>query len=256
MIDPRAIIDPNASIADDVEIGPFSIVGSGVEIDEGTVIGPHVVIKGPTRIGKRNRIFQFSSIGEDCQDKKYAGEPTTLVIGDDNIIREACTLHRGTIQDKGTTIIGSNNLLMVNVHVAHDAIIGDHCILANDTNVAGHVSIGDYAILGGSTQVHQFCQVGAHSMCGTGTIVLKDIPAYVMATGNPAVPHGINTEGLKRRGFTKESIMALRRAYKVVYRQGHTTAEAISILESEATSDHALALLLNSITSSQRGIIR
>ncbi|MEK9712062.1 MAG: acyl-ACP--UDP-N-acetylglucosamine O-acyltransferase [Thalassolituus sp.] len=256
MIDSRAIVDQSAKIADGVEIGPFSIIGPDVEIDEGTIIGPHVVVKGPTKIGKNNRIFQFASIGEECQDKKYAGEPTTLVIGDNNVIREACTFHRGTVQDNGTTIVGSNNLFMVNVHVAHDAIIGDNCILANDTNVAGHVKIGDWAILGGASQVHQFCQIGAHAMCGAGTVVLKDIPAYVMAQGYPAEPHGINTEGLKRRGFSKESIMAIRKAYKVVYRQGLTLAEAREELTAMVAEYAGVATFIASIDAAQRGIIR
>jgi len=256
MIDSRAIVDQSAKIADGVEIGPFSIIGPDVEIDEGTVIGPHVVVKGPTKIGKNNRIFQFASIGEECQDKKYAGEPTTLVIGDNNVFREACTFHRGTVQDNSTTIVGSNNLFMVNVHVAHDAIIGDNCILANDTNVAGHVKIGDWAILGGATQVHQFCQIGAHAMCGAGTVVLKDIPAFVMAQGYPAEPHGINTEGLKRRGFSKDSIMAIRKAYKVIYRQGLTLAEAREELTAMVAEDEGVATFMASIDAAQRGIIR
>ncbi|MCT7358344.1 MAG: acyl-[acyl-carrier-protein]--UDP-N-acetylglucosamine O-acyltransferase [Thalassobium sp.] len=256
MIDPRAIVDPGARIAANVEIGPFSIIGPDVEIGEGTVIGPHVIVRGPTTIGKNNRIFQFSSIGEECQDKKYAGEPTTLVIGDNNVIREACTFHRGTVQDNGTTIVGSNNLFMVNVHVAHDAVIGDNCILANDTNVAGHVKIGDWAILGGATQVHQFCLIGAHSMCGAGTVVLKDIPAYVMALGYPATPHGINSEGLKRRGFSKESIKLIRSAYKTLYRQGLTLAEALEVLVPQAEQDDGVRQLVESLQAASRGIIR
>lgn len=256
MIDPRAIVDPSAVIADNVEIGPFSIIGAGVEIAEGTVIAPHVIVRGPTKIGRNNRIFQFSSIGEECQDKKYKGEPTTLVIGDNNVFREACTFHRGTVQDNSTTIVGSNNLFMVNVHVAHDAIIGDNCILANDTNVAGHVNIGDWAILGGSTQVHQFCSIGAHAMCGAGSVVLKDIPAYVMAQGYPATPHGINSEGLRRRGFSAESISRVKNAYKTVYRKGLTLAEAMSELEAVAAEDSAVALLVDSLKAASRGIIR
>ncbi len=256
MIDPRAIVDPGARIAANVEIGPFSIIGPDVESGDVHVMGPIVCGGGPTTIGKNNRIFQFSSIGEECQDKKYAGEPTTLVIGDNNVIREACTFHRGTVQDNGTTIVGSNNLFMVNVHVAHDAIIGDNCILANDTNVAGHVKIGDWAILGGATQVHQFCLIGAHSMCGAGTVVLKDIPAYVMALGYPATPHGINSEGLKRRGFSKESIMLIRNAYKILYRQGLTLAEALEELVPLAGQDDGVRLLVDSLQAASRGIIR
>lgn len=256
MIDPRAIVDPSAKLADNVEVGPFSIIGADVEIDEGTVIGPHVVVRGPTKIGKNNKIFQFASIGEECQDKKYAGEPTTLTIGDNNVIREACTFHRGTVQDAGHTQVGSDNLFMVNVHVAHDAVIGDHCILANDTNIAGHVHIGDWAILGGATQVHQFCQIGAHSMCGTGTVVLKDIPAFVMAQGYPASPFGINVEGLKRRGFSKDSILRLRSAYKTLYRQGLGLQEALDALTAQAEQKDAVALFVESINNASRGIIR
>ena len=256
MIDSRAIVDPSARIADSVEIGPFSIIGPDVTIGEGTVIGPHVVVRGPTTIGKNNRIFQFASIGEECQDKKYAGEPTTLVIGDNNVIREACTFHRGTVQDNGTTLVGSGNLFMVNVHVAHDCVIGDNGIFANDTNLAGHVKVGDYAILGGSTQVHQFCQIGAHAMCGAGTVVLKDIPAYVMSQGYPATPHGMNSEGLKRRGFSAESIKALRSAYKTLYRQNLTLAEALTELEAQPDPEGTLAVLIESIKAASRGIIR
>jgi UDP-N-acetylglucosamine acyltransferase len=256
LIDPRAIVDPSAEIGADVEIGPFSIIGPDVIIGEGTVIGPHVIVKGPTKIGKNNRIFQFSSIGEECQDKKYAGEPTRLEIGDHNVIREACTFHRGTVQDQSLTKVGSHNLFMVNAHVAHDAIIGDHCILANDTNIAGHVHVGDWAILGGATQVHQFCRIGPHAMCGGGTVVFKDIPAYVMSVGYPAKPSGINTEGLKRRGFSSDSITALRRAYKTLYRQGNTVAEAIDLLQQETSSVEELAPLIDSLVAATRGIIR
>ncbi len=256
MIDPRAIVDPSAKIGANVEIGPFSIIGPDVEIGDGTVIGPHVVVRGPTKIGRDNRIFQFASIGEECQDKKYAGEPTTLVIGDNNVIREACTFHRGTVQDNGTTIVGSHNLFMVNVHIAHDCIIGDNCIMANDTNVAGHVKVGDWAILGGATQVHQFCMIGTHSMCGAGTVVLKDIPAYVMALGYPAAPHGINAEGLKRRGFSKDSIILVRKAYKTLYRQGLTLAEALEELTPVAAQNDAVRLLVDSLNQATRGIIR
>ncbi|ASP39263.1 acyl-[acyl-carrier-protein]--UDP-N-acetylglucosamine O-acyltransferase [Bacterioplanes sanyensis] len=254
MIDPHAIVDPEARLADDVSVGPFSIIGAGVEIGAGTVIGSHVVIKGPTKIGRNNRIFQFASIGEECQDKKYGGEPTTLSIGDNNVIREACTFHRGTVQDKGHTQVGSDNLFMVNVHVAHDVEIGDHGIFANDTNLAGHVHIGDWVILGGATQVHQFCKIGSHSMCGAGTVVLKDIPAYVMSQGYPAKPHGINVEGLKRRGFSKDSIQRVRQAYKTLYRQGLTVKEALAELESD--DDSAVQLLVATLKAASRGIIR
>lgn len=256
MIDPRAIIDPAAQIAANVTIGPWSMIGPDVIIGEGTVIGPHVIVKGPTTIGKNNRVFQFCSIGEDCQDKKYNGEPTRLEIGDNNTFRESCTVHRGTIQDNSLTKIGSNNLFMVNVHIAHDVIVGDNCILANDTNVAGHVLIGDYVILGGASQVHQFCKIGSHAMCGTGSIVLQDVPAYVMANGNSAAPHGINSEGLKRRGFDKDVIRALRNAYKTVYRQGLTLEEALAVLEPQIAAVPAMQVLVDSLKNATRGIIR
>ena len=230
MIDSRAIIDPSAKLADDVSVGPWSYVGPDVEIGAGTVINSHVVIKGPTRIGAHNKIFQFASVGEECQDKKYANEPTTLVIGDHNVIREGVTIHRGTVQDNGETIIGSHNLFMAYAHVAHDCVVGDHVILANNASIAGHVHVGDWAILGGFTAVHQFCQIGAHVMTGASSLVLKDVPAYVMANGNSASPHGINVEGLKRRGFSKTAIQVLRRAYKAIYREGLTVAQALERL--------------------------
>ncbi|GAA6134410.1 acyl-ACP--UDP-N-acetylglucosamine O-acyltransferase [Oceaniserpentilla sp. 4NH20-0058] len=256
MIDSRAIIDPSAKIADNVEIGPFSIIGPDVTIGEGSVIGSHVVVKGPTDIGKYNRIFQFCTVGEDCQDKKFKGESTRLEIGDHNIFREACTVHRGTTQDNSLTKIGSHNLFMVNVHIAHDVIVRDNCILANDTNIAGHVHIGDYVILGGASQVHQFVKVGSHSMCGTGSIVLKDVPAYVMANGNSAKPHGINIEGLKRRGFEKNDIKVLRNAYKSVYRKGLTVEEARGELLEFLKESNTVQAFIDSIDQSSRGIIR
>jgi UDP-N-acetylglucosamine acyltransferase len=256
LIHPTAIIDPSAKLADNVKIGPWTVIGPDVEIGSGTEISSHVVVKGPTKIGKNNRIFQFCTIGEDCQDKKFKGEPTRLEIGDDNIFREACTVHRGTTQDNSLTKIGSHNLFMVNVHFAHDAIIGDNCILANDTNIAGHVHIGDYVILGGASQVHQFVKIGSHSMCGTGSIVLKDVPAYVMANGNSAQPHGINIEGLKRRGFEKSDIRVLRNAYKSIYRKGLTLDEALMEVKAMKEDSSSVDLLIESIEQSTRGIIR
>lgn len=256
LIHPTAIIDPSAKLAVNVKVGPWSYIGPDVEIGEDTQIESHVVIKGPTRIGKGNRFFQFASIGEECQDKKYRGEPTRLEIGDFNVFREGCTVHRGTVQDQGLTLIGSHNLLMAYVHVAHDCRVGDHVILANNAALAGHVKVQDYAILGGFTAVHQFCQIGAHVMCGAGTVVLKDIPAYVMASGNSATPHGINTEGLKRRGFSSETLAEIRRAYKVIYRQGLTLDEAIARLQLSAQAEPALNLLIDSLELSERGIIR
>jgi UDP-N-acetylglucosamine acyltransferase len=255
-IHPQDIVDPDARLADNVTVGPWSYIGPGVEIGEGTEVMSHVVIKGPTVIGSGNRIFQFSSIGEECQDKKYNGEPTTLVIGDNNVIRENCTVHRGTVQDRGETRIGDNNLLMAYVHVAHDCVVGNHTILANCATLAGHVTVGDHAILGGGTMVHQFCHIGMHSMSAGGSIVLKDIPAYVMASGQSARPHGMNVEGLKRRGFSKESLLTLRRAYKVIYRQGLTREQALEELQTSWGDVPEVQPLIESLKIAERGIVR
>lgn len=256
LIHGTAIIDPSAVIAADVEIGPYSIVGADVELGAGTKLEPHVVVKGPTSIGRNNHIFQFSSVGEACQDMKYNGEPTRLEIGDHNVIREGCTLHRGTIQDAGVTKIGNHNLLMANVHVAHDCILGDHVIVANNVALAGHVRVADYAILGGFTAVHQFCHIGTHSMTGAGSVVLKDIPAFVMANGNSVSPHGMNTQGLKRWGFSEEAIKVLRQAYKIIFRQGLTLDTAITRLQDMSVGDDELSVLIASLKNSSRGIIR
>ncbi|MEH6560650.1 MAG: acyl-ACP--UDP-N-acetylglucosamine O-acyltransferase [Marinobacter sp.] len=255
-VHPQAIVDPSAKLAANVTVGPWSYIGPNVEIGEGTEILSHVVVKGPTVIGRNNRIFQFCSVGEECQDKKYAGEPTTLIIGDNNTIRENCTIHRGTVQDQGETRIGNNNLLMAYVHVAHDCVIGNDIILANCATLAGHVRVGDHAILGGGTMVHQFCHIGPHSMAAGGSIVLKDIPAYVMAAGQSAEPHGMNVEGLKRRGFEKEVLMTLRRAYKVIYRQGLTTEQAVEKLEEAYSDTPEVCVLIDSLRGAHRGIIR
>ncbi|WP_148863351.1 acyl-ACP--UDP-N-acetylglucosamine O-acyltransferase [Marinobacter fonticola] len=255
-VHPQAIVDPSAKLGKNVTVGPWSFVGPGVEIGDGTEVLSHVVIKGPTVVGRNNRIFQFCSIGEECQDKKYAGEPTTLVIGDNNVIRENCTIHRGTVQDRQETRIGSDNLLMAYVHVAHDCVVGDHTILANCATLAGHVTVGDWAILGGGTMVHQFCHIGAHSMSAGGSIVLKDIPAYVMASGQSASAHGLNAEGLKRRGFSREVIAELRRAYKVIYRQGLTLAQAIEALESDFGDIKEVQHMIETLRKAHRGIVR
>ena len=251
-----AIIHPSAVIAEGVEIGPYSIVGANVELGAGTKLESHVVVKGPTSIGRNNHIFQFSSVGEACQDMKYNGEPTRLEIGDHNVIREGCTLHRGTVQDAGVTKIGHHNLLMANVHVAHDCVLGDHVIVANNVALAGHVYVGDYAILGGFTAVHQFCHIGPHCMTGAGSVVLKDIPAFVMANGNSVAPHGMNTEGLKRRGFSEESIKILRQAYKIIFRQGLTLETAITRLQEMSVGEDELSVLIASLKNTGRGIIR
>ncbi|SFH95569.1 acyl-ACP--UDP-N-acetylglucosamine O-acyltransferase [Modicisalibacter xianhensis] len=256
MIHPTAIVDSSARLADDVEVGPFSVIGPDVEIGAGSVVGPHVVVKGPTRLGERNRIFQFASVGEDCQDKKYAGEPTRLEVGDDNVIREGVTLHRGTVQDRGVTSIGSRNLLMAYAHVGHDCVIGDDCILANQATLGGHVTLGNHAILGGLSAVHQFCHVGTHAMCGGGSIVTKDIPAYLMVNGNPAQAHGLNLVGLKRRGFSREALKALAEAYKVVYRQGQTLEQALETLTARYADMPEVEVFIASLRNSTRGITR
>ncbi|SDB06625.1 acyl-[acyl-carrier-protein]--UDP-N-acetylglucosamine O-acyltransferase [Pseudidiomarina indica] len=255
MIHPTALIDDSARIGNNVSIGPYTIVGPDVEIGDHCVIGPHVVLRGPTVLGQHNRVFQFASVGEDCQDKKYNGEPTRLIIGDHNVIREGVTIHRGTVQDQGITQIGNHNLLMAYVHVAHDCVVGDHTILANNTTLAGHVHVGDWAILGGFTGVHQFCKIGAHAFTAVNSVVVQDIPPYIMAQGHNAVPRTINSEGLKRRGFTAEQILAIKRAFKLLYRQGLTVAEAVEQMR-ELNADAELTPFIDFIVSSQRGIIR
>lgn len=255
-IHPQALVDPKAKIAEDVKIGAFAIVGPEVSIGAGTVVGPHAILKGSTTIGKRNRIFQFASVGEDCQDKKYQGEWTELVIGDDNVIREGVTLHRGTVQDHGITRIGSSNLFMCYVHVAHDCIIGDQIIMANNTAVAGHVHVGNGAILGGGTLVHQFCRIGQYAMTAAGTVVLQDIPAFVTCSGNRAEARGMNVEGMRRRGVDSDVINRLREAYKTVYRRGLTIGQAIAELDQNNTGSPEVDAFLESLKSSQRGIVR
>ena len=256
LIHPSAIIDPSAVLAAGVSVGPWTIIGAGVEIAENTKIASHVVIKGPCKIGRNNQIYQFSSIGEDCQDKKYQGEKTYLQIGDDNIFRESCTIHRGTVQDNALTKIGNRNLFMVNVHVAHDCEVGDDVIMANNSAAAGHVRISDRAILGGFTAVHQFCHIGASVMCAAGTVIFKDIPAFVMSGGNPAKPFGINAEGLQRSGYSPESISQIKRAYKIIYRQQHSMEDAITKLQAMLADTPEIETLLTSLQQSTRGIIR
>jgi UDP-N-acetylglucosamine acyltransferase len=255
-IDPRAVIDPSARLGNKVTVGPFSVIGPNVEIGEGTWIGPHVVINGPTQIGRDNRIFQFASIGEIPQDKKFHGEDSVLEIGDRNTIRENVTINRGTADGGGITKIGSDNWLMAYIHIAHDCIIGDHTIFANAASLAGHVRIDDYAILGGFTLVHQFCTIGIHAFCGMGSAISKDVPPYMMVNGNPAQPHGLNSEGLKRHQFSKETQQALRDAYKIIYRSGYTTQEAIKQLAALAQAFPEVANMQCFLESSQRGIIR
>ncbi|MAR91134.1 MAG: acyl-[acyl-carrier-protein]--UDP-N-acetylglucosamine O-acyltransferase [Pseudomonadales bacterium] len=255
MIHPQAVVDPKAELAPDVEVGPFSYIGPGVEIDSGTVVNPHACIKGPTRIGKRNRIFQFASVGEDCQDKKYKGEPTRLEIGDDNQLRECCTIHRGTVQDQAVTRIGSRNLIMAYVHVAHDCQIGDDNIFANNATLAGHVHVAHDVIFAGFSGAHQFCQIGPYAMLGMGALTGKDVPAFMMVTGNPARPAGMNFEGMRRRNFSKESMNLLKQAYKTVYMRGLKLEDALAQLEARE-SDPLLTLFIKSIRASRRGIAR
>lgn len=255
-IHPTAIIDPKAELDSSVEIGAYSVIGENVRIGGGTVVGSHVVIQGPTTIGRNNRIFQFSSLGERPQDKKYNGEPTTLEIGDDNTIREFCTFNRGTIQDKGATRIGNNNWVMAYVHIAHDCQVGNNTIFANNSSLAGHVDVHDYAILGGFTLVHQFCKIGAHVITAVGSVVFKDIPPYITAAGYDAKPHGINSEGLKRRGFSPESITQIKRAYKTLYRKSLTLEEAKQQLDVQAKDCKEVVLLREFLDTSTRGIVR
>lgn len=256
MIHPTAIIDPGARLAADVQVGPWTLIGPNVEVGAGTVIHSHVVIKGPTRIGKNNQIFQFATVGEDTPDLKYKGEPTRLEIGDANIIREGVTIHRGTVQDKGVTTIGNHNLIMAYVHIGHDSIVHDHTILVNNAALAGHVEIGDWAILSGYTLVHQFCKIGPHAFTGMGTAVGKDVPAYITVNGSPAAAFGINSEGLKRRGFSAETINNLRKAYKIIYRQGHTVEEAMPQLAAMLGECPEVRMLIDSLVQSSRGIVR
>lgn len=256
LIDPRAVIDPDAELEEGVRVGPFSIIGAGVRIAAGTVIGPHVVINGPTHIGKDNRFYQFTSVGEDPQDMKYAGEPTTLEIGDRNVIREFATLHRGTIQDQGVTRIGNDNLLMAYIHVAHDCQLGDHIIMANAASLGGHVEVGDYAILGGFTRVHQFCRVGAHSFSGMGSSINMDLPPYFMVSGHPAKPYGINREGLSRRGFSSEAIQQIKRAYKLIYLSKQRLEEARDMIDTMQEENPELEILGKFLHQKGRGILR
>jgi UDP-N-acetylglucosamine acyltransferase len=251
-IHPTAVVDPAAAIAEDVEIGPYAVVGPHVEIGKGSRIGPHCVVTGHTRLGGNNTIYQFASIGEAPQDKKYRGEPTRLEIGDNNTIREFCTLNCGTVQDVGVTRIGNDNWIMAYVHIAHDCQVGNRTIFANN----GHVRIDDDVILGGFTLVHQFCRIGAHSITGLGTVVLQDIPPYVKASGNPVHPYGINSEGLRRRGYSAEAIQAIKRAYRTLYRAGLTLDEALAQLAPEAAKFPEMKPLVDFLSVPGRGIVR
>ncbi len=256
MIHPSAIVHPGAKLAPQVAIGAFSIIGEGVELGEGTWVGSHVVLEGRTRIGAHNRIFQFASIGAEPQDKKYRGEETAVQIGDGNTLREYVTINRGTSLDAGVTRIGSDNWIMAYVHIAHDCQIGSHTILANACQLAGHVHVGDWAILGATTLVHQFVHIGEHSFTGMGTYLPQDLPPYVMAAGNTAIPRGLNSEGLRRRGFSAAAIAGLKRAYRTLYRSGLSLTEAVGELESQAQNCLEVRLLLQFLADSKRGLIR
>lgn len=256
MIHSTAVIAESAKIGNNVKIGPFCYIGDNVELGDDCILESHVVIKGPTRIGKGNRFFQFCSIGEDCQDKKYAGEPTELEIGDNNVFREGSSVHRGTIQDNSLTKMGSGNLLMINAHVAHDCILGDNNILANNVSLAGHVTLGDYVIFGGGAAIHQFGKVGDHAFVGAGAIVLRDVPPFVMVNGQKNVPAGINSEGLRRRGFSSDAIMAIKRAYRTIYRANNTVDEAIEKLQDAQAQHPEVATMVRFLERAERGIIR
>lgn len=255
-IHPTALIDPSAELEADVEVGPYSIVGPGTRLGRATVLGPHVVVAARTRMGACNRIFQFASIGEIAQDRKYGGEPTTTTIGDDNVFREFVTVNAGTAQDRGDTAIGNGNLFLAYTHVAHDCVVGSQTIFSNNAQIAGHVRIGDWTVLGAFAGVHQFCRVGEHAMLATYSVVLQDVPPYVMAQGYPAKPRGINSEGLRRRGFSVEDILAVRRAYKMLYREGLALEDAKAALARGVADAPVLAPLVAFLADSGRGIIR
>jgi UDP-N-acetylglucosamine acyltransferase len=255
-IHPSALVHPGARLATDVEVGPYSIIGEHVEVGEGSWIGAHVVLDGHVRIGRRNKIFHFASIGAPPQDKKYAGEPTAVEIGDDNTLREYVTINRGTALDAGVTRVGNENWIMAYVHFAHDCQIGNKTIFANACQLAGHVIVGDWVIFGATTLVHQFVHVGAHAFTGMGTYLPQDVPPYVMAAGNMAKPYGINSEGLKRRGFSPQTIQALKRAYRTLYRSGLGLADARGALEQQAAACPEVRPILDFLSRSKRGIIR
>ncbi|MEI6066393.1 MAG: acyl-ACP--UDP-N-acetylglucosamine O-acyltransferase [Methylococcaceae bacterium] len=256
MINPTAIIDSHAELAEDVSVGAFSVIGADVKIDAGTVIGPHVVIKGPTFIGKDNRIYQFTSIGEDPQDKKYASEVTRLEIGDRNTIREFTSMHRGTQQDHCVTKIGNDNLFMAYTHVAHDCLIGDHVIMANGASLAGHVHLNDHAILGGFTLVHQFTQIGQYSFAAMGSAITQDIPPFIMVGGKPTRPHGINSVGMERNEISAEDIRLIRNAYKIIYKMNLRLEDAIEKMKELESDSKQLADMISFLSNVRRGILR
>jgi UDP-N-acetylglucosamine acyltransferase len=256
LIDPRAIIDPGAEIEEGVEVGPFAVIGANVSIGGGTWIGPHAVIKGPTTLGRDNKVFQFASVGDAPQDKKYAGEPTRLEVGDRNVFREFCTINRGTAGGRNVTRIADDCLFMAYSHVAHDCIVGSQCVMSNCTALAGHVELGDWVILSGYAAVHQFCKIGAHAFLANNAAVTRDVPPYLLVAGSPAEPKGINSEGLKRRGFTPEQIANIKNAYRLFYRSGLKLAEATEELRALVPSQPELAPFVDFLGASERSIIR
>lgn len=256
LIHSTAIVDPAAEIDEGATIGPYAVIGAGVRIGSGTVVNSHAVIRGETRIGHDNRIFQFASVGEDPQDKKYGGEATRLEIGHRNVIREFSTIHRGTVQDRGVTQIGDDNLFMAYTHVAHDCVIGNQIIMANAASLAGHVQVDDYAILGGFTLVHQFCRIGQHSFAAMGSVLSRDIPPYVVVGGRPTKPHGINTVGLERHGFGSEALRQIKKAYKILYKAGFKLEEAVNLLRDMAAENPEIAPLFEFLQNTGRSIIR
>lgn len=256
MIHPTAIIDPQAQLAEDVQIGPYCVIGGNVEIAAGTVLKSHVVVDGHTKIGKNNRIYPFASIGEVPQDKKYANEPTRLIIGDNNTIREYVTINIGTIDDRGVTKLGDDNWIMAYVHIAHDCQIGNHTIMANGSTLAGHVQVDDYVILGGFSKIHQFCRVGAHAFCAMDSGLQKDVPPFVMAQGSPAAARAINFEGLKRRGFDRQQVADIKQAFRLLYRSDLRLEQALEELKKLAENSNDVALMVEFIEQSERSIIR
>jgi UDP-N-acetylglucosamine acyltransferase len=255
-IHPTALVDPAAGIAGDASIGAYSIIGPDVTIGAGTVVGPHVVVTGRTTVGERNRIFQFASIGDIPQDRKYGGEPTTTTIGDDNVFREYVSIHAGTAQDRGDTKIGNGNLFLGYTHVAHDCVVGNFTTFSNNAQIAGHVHIGDWVVMGAYSGVHQFGRVGVHAMVGTFAACLQDVPPFTTVSGFPAKPHGTNNEGLRRRGFTSDDILEVRRAYKTLYRENLTLEEAKAKIAAAAVGAPVLAPLVEFLAVPGRGIVR
>lgn len=256
MIHHTAVINPRAEIDSDVAVGPYAVIGADVQIGRGSRVGPHAVIKGPSRIGENNSIYQFASLGDDPQDKKYKGEVTSLEVGNGNVFREYVSINRGTAQDRGVTRVGDDNWVMAYAHIAHDCQVGNGTVFANNASLAGHVTIEDFAVLGGFTLVHQFCAIGAYAFASFGSVISKDVPPYITVSGNPARAHGVNTEGLRRHGFGKESSERLRRAYKLLYRSGLTLEEALQQLRSAAREWPELARLVDFLVRQTRGIVR